>query len=433
MPLGGHAVMRRRVLALLVFALSLTQPAWATVKFLEPGGDATFDLTFWGGGSGGTVATATDVVNTGTHSLKFQTTATPADANLWTTNGTLADAGRRISVWWRGDTRPGLNGQSIITLATANHANFVCAVQMNTNGTLTLFPNGATAATGTNPLQVNTWYRLTFSYTVTNTTTFQFKLFINGTLEATSNAGTLATTGTSQLQLQTDSGFGANVISWFDDVYVDDGATLDDPGNIHVTAKRPFANGTLNGWGILFGSAGPYGSGRAQYVNNEPLDTTSGITNNGTGPATQEFTIEAVAVGDVGLTNATLVGVRGWVYGDSTPDSTGNIIVDGTQTAIALTATKTLFAQNSATPTVYPAGTGADIGAVTTAADVITHLYEGGVLVAYIPSSANFRTLLGVGRDIVRAGPPVIPWLRRVARLEAPPSRVGVWSRRQAA
>lgn len=363
----------------------------ANVTFLEPGTDATQDFSFFVNTTG-TVASDTGQAYTGLRSIKCSTGAGAADANVRAPIGTCADAGTRLSCRIRFDVLPSANPMACIYLLDATLSFEPIYVAVRSDGTLALNLNGVGDALGSTVLQANTWYRLSVSWVITNTTTFTVKLFVNGTIEAShTNDGTMSHVGTSSPGFGIGAGvnMGANKNLWIDDIYIDDGATLDDPGDIRITGKRPFANGTATGMS-LGGSAGPYGSGHAAYVNNQPLDTTAFVFRNGTGPVTEEYNIEGLSIGDVNLAGATILGVRGWVYADSTPDSTGNIVVDGTQTNIALTATKTIFAQNSATPTVFPAGTGADIGIVTTASDVITHLYECGVLIAYIAGRRFF-------------------------------------------
>ena len=54
---------------------------------------------------------------------------------------------------------------------------------------------------------------------------------------------------------------------------------------------------------------------------------------------------------------------------------------------------------NAAGSTTYPAGSGSDIGEITTTALTTVSLYECGIVIAYIPAAVatghNFLTLLG--------------------------------------
>ncbi len=78
-------------------------------------------------------------------------------------------------------------------------------------------------------------------------------------------------------------------VAYFDDIYVDNGSDLSDPGNVHVTAKRPGSNGLSNGFATQIGSGGSgFGSGHAPQVNERPLSNTNGWSSVG-GLATPLF------------------------------------------------------------------------------------------------------------------------------------------------
>lgn len=377
----------------------------ANITFLESGTDATQDLSFYPTTSGAVTSDTSQSV-TGPRSLKCNTGAGPTTASAKAPTGVLADAGRRINCNFRFTALPGAT-VTIVGGQTAASAN-VFLLQMTTAGKLQIVPTGATTVLGTTVLSVNTWYRLSVSYTYTNSTTFRFDFRVNGNLEGSATAGTMSASVTSILNLQAGSNFGANVSVWFDNVYVDDGSDYADPGAgvtnpLQVTNKRSFANGTTNGFTTQIGSGGSgYGTGHAPQVNEQPLSTTNGWSMIGVGSAvTEEYNVENASTGDVNLTGATIKGVRGWVYAKSALAETGSIVVDGTSTNIALTSTNTLFTQNSATPTVFPAGTGTDIGVVTSTTVTTVSLYECGVLVCFNPAAAASTTktlaALGVG------------------------------------
>jgi hypothetical protein len=377
----------------------------ATVTFCEPGTDATQDTSFWTSNTGaqneGTIASDTTHAHTGLRSIK--STVTAADGNeeayVASPDGVCADAGTRISLWVYLSAIPAATS-FIFGIETAGDGSAIAGVGVNSTGTLSLGNGVGSPVNGSTVLSSGQWYRLTYSYVITTANSYTFKLFINGVLEATmtganggTNSGTLAHTGSSDLFIGLIVSIfatnGAILTVWYDDIYVDNGSTLDDPGNISVTAKRAFANGTTNGFSTN-GSASGYGSGNAQYVNgNYPLGTDTTTYNSVVVVAsaiTEEYTIEGLSVGDVNLTGATIKGVQGWIYASSTLTESDKIVVDGTQTTISVTSTKSLFTQNSATPTTYPAGSGTDIGMVTNATAATAKLFGAGVLVAYIPA-----------------------------------------------
>lgn len=364
--------------------------------FLEPGTSATFDFSFIESTSG-TVSSATDQTHGQPHSGKLTRDATTALVVL--PSGICADSGSRVSFWFRLTALPvSING-TIGNIIKDGAPNGICAIQINPSGNLVVAPTGATAATGSAILAINTWYRFCLSYYITNTTTFQFKGYINNTLEATANAGTLTRTGSTKWQFQvTTGGFPNPTSMWFSDVYVDNGASSSsqpDTGDVRVTAKRPNANGTTNDFVTQIGASGSgYGSGHSPQVNERALSTTNGWSVVGAGSAvTEEYNIEGVSVGDVDLTKAPLIDYTGWVYAKALTSETGQITVNGATSNISLTSTNTMF-RKVAGSTVYPAGTGADIGIITDTTVTTVSLYECGVIFAYNLARVSFNTII---------------------------------------
>ena len=145
--------------------------------------------------------------------------------------------------------------------------------------------------------------------------------------------------------------------SGIDDLYVDSGTTLDDPGDIRVAAKRPVANGAVNQFTTQIGSGGSgYGSGHAPQVNERPLNTANGWSISTTTKATEDYNVEGRAAGDVDLSGATIVDYMGWI--NATEASTSNspvthIIVNGTATAKTLTTSYAMYTQ-FARSSIYP-------------------------------------------------------------------------------
>jgi hypothetical protein len=400
----------------------------ATVTFLEPGSDHTQDLSSWPAANltqagASTLASASDQAHTGLRSIKAVTTA-GGNATTASPDGILANAGSRVSLWARFSTVSPGTRTIICEAATAGYGSTVFAIGIDSTGVLVAsgLGVGITAVLGTTALAASIWYRLSWAMVLTSPTSWTLKVYLNGALEiTTTNAqGTLNGGGAitaSTLGVGSDSSSNANfpstgtITMWIDDIYVDNGTDLADPGNISVTAKRAFANGTTNGFSTN-GSSSGYGSGHSVYVNgNYPLssDTTTYLSAVATA-TTEEFNIEGLTVGDVNLTGATLRGVQGWISATSTLTETDHIVVDGTLTAISVTnvaAPGTIFTQNSATPTVYPAGTGSDIGLTTTAL-ATTKLFMAGILVAYIPAVVVADGQEWLGRMASMSGPRIM-------------------------
>ncbi len=281
----------------------------ASVVWMEPGTEATYDTSFYSSVSG-TVVSATDQAYTGTHAVKLST-GSPAVAAQALRTVVLSDAGRRISFRVRFDTTPAAGG-ALINLTQAG-GNNVFNLVLTTGLKLTLTPVGATAVTGATVLATNTWYRITISYTITNTTTYRFDVFINGAYEATVNAGTLTNVTSSTFRCTAAATFGANVNVWFDDIYIDDGSDYSDPGNIIVTPKLPNANGTSVTFDTTTTTTNSgYGTGNSIYLNQRPLLTTGARRQNGVGTASDRYTIESATTGDLNLTGYTQIGYMAW-------------------------------------------------------------------------------------------------------------------------
>lgn len=360
-----------------------------TMTYAESGTDATQDLVFYGFTSG-TVASATDQSYTGPRSLKCSTGSPAATALAQTVSGILADTGRRISYRFQFNSNINAAFVQVSWLLQVDGSTSIQEVRLRSDGRLDNRAFGATTATGTAVLVPNTWYRITVSYTITNTTTFRFDIYVNGVLDSSVTAGTLTNTGTSIFRLSSVNTAGDNFDSWFDDIYVDDGADYTDPGDTRqggprVTAKRPFSNGTTNGFTTQIGAGGSgYGSGHAPQVNEQPLNTANGWSMIGAGAAvTEEYNIEDEATGDVNLRDKMVRGKLGWVYAKALAAETAQIIVDGVNSNISLTTSNKLFIQDSSTGT-YPAGTGADIGIITSTDLTTVSLYEAGILVVFL-------------------------------------------------
>jgi hypothetical protein len=370
-----------------------------TTTFLDPGTDATQDLTFWPNidvSAGGTAASASDQAHTGTRSLKLDTTGTPHTVFLGSGDGVCADAGTRCSFWMRLGATPSTN-MCVLLINQAVFGSGVLGLGVTSSGKIELL-NGFNAASaigaaGATTIAATTWTRIGMSWVITTTTNWTCKIYINGVLELTrTNAdATLLHTATSEFGPTLSKALSGDTISnlqvWYDDIYLDNGTDLADPGDIRVTAKRPVSNGTTNGFTTQIGAGGSgYGSGHASQVNEQPLSQTNGWSMVGAGSAvTEEYSVENAATGDVNITGLTLYDWMGWAFASALAGETASLIVGGSTSNAALTSTPTLFMAAKGS-TTYPAG-GTDIGLITTTALTTVSLYECGVVVAYNPTA----------------------------------------------
>jgi len=397
-------------------------PSAQTVDFMDSGGDATnatsgnTNLITTSGGfysaTSGTVAYDTTNTNTGPGSIKFTTGGSGAVATV-NANGILADAGRRISVYYYFTTAfSNLSAADNIMSIQTSGGTQMFALQVTTGGVLKLVAgtgSGTVIGTGAT-LTTGSWYRISVGYKVTNATTYAIKVYVNGSSSiSVSNSTTLGTNTSSNIVLGwTIASVGNNQVMNIDDVYVDSDADLSDTGDVHVTAKRPNANGAANGFTTQIGSGGsgyPGGcsapSCHASQVNERPLSTTNGWST-ASNATTEEYTVEGAGVGDVNIpSNAGLISDQSWIYlHSSAVCTTGNakIVNNGVSTNITLPTSNAMLT-NYASITTFPSGnTAVGITTCTTGAPTV-QLFEAGIQVAYIPDLTNFPVLVNLSSD----------------------------------
>lgn len=371
-------------------------------KFLEPGGDATFDVSssngFWGGATQGNPVISTDFVH-GTHIKSIK--CGPNVTQYLATNGaTLSDTGTRISLYLYIVALPSATTTflQLTTAAGQDTANIritsTGVIQLWNSETVQIGSSGSTLSTGV-------WYRISLAYTITSTSINQFRLFKNGILDISVSNATLATISSDTLRFGNTS---ANLT--FDvrtsDHYVDDSSSLTDTGDIWVTAKRPNANGTTNNFNVQIGAGGSgYGTGHSPQVNERALSTTNGWSVVAVAATTEEYNIEGKSVGDINIYGKTIVDYLGWVSAKSLLSETGSIIVNNISSNISLTSTITFFTATAGS-TSYPAGTGTDIGIITTSLATTVSLYESGIVVAFINSVPNSGIIRQGFKNIIR-------------------------------
>ena len=354
----------------------------ANIVWLEPGTSATFDTSFFTGS--GTFASASDQTHGQPRSLKLSTGSPATTANADRT-AILADAGRRISFYFRFDAAPS-NDSAFLALRTSGGST-VFLLNLTSARKLKATPTGVTSVTGTAVLSTNTWYRISVGYHITNTTTFVFNVYVDGgAADVTVNSGTMTTTGTDALRFAASTPLGANQNEWVSDIYVDDGSDDSDPGDIRVTAKRPNANGATNSFDTTTSTTNSgYGTGNSIYVNERALATTGARRHNANNStATENFAIENAATGDVDLTGLSVYGYMTWVQASGV--STDKIWDNGSTFAPSPSNFGTAAVKwHATTTTTYPSNSatcGMDRPS-NSSTDAI--LNECGVIFAYNP------------------------------------------------
>jgi hypothetical protein len=357
--------------------------------FLEPGGDADFLVGttngFWGI-INAAPSIATDFVHGGHQkSIKYRTGNFDI---VKTIAGVARDAGTRISFYIYINALPNATGK-FFQLTTAGDGASL-AIQITSGGVLQLRNDAGGVQIGTDGATLSTsqWYRISLAYTITSTSVNRFELFVNGVSSISITNATLTTIVTSKAGWGNSSG-NATFDIRTSDHYIDNSSSLTDPGNIWVTAKRPNANGTTNGFTTSGSPSGGTGTGNAPYVSERPLDTGALVSKVGVGSAvTEEYNIESKSTGDINISTATIVDWLAWWSMSSLVGETLTTIFNGSTSTQAITSTATLYTKIVGS-TTYPAGTGADIGIITTTALTTVSLYECGVIVAYIPAVAT--------------------------------------------
>jgi len=369
----------KRLIALMLFVA--VSCSGATTIFMESGTDATQDFTFYSSTSG-TVTSDSSAPITGTRSILLNTSSPATLAFANSPAATMADAGRRITFRCKFDTIPAAD--AVIFQVRNASSNNVLQLGVNSTANLKLLNTGVISVTGTTVLRVNTVYRVAFSYIITSASVWTVNVFLNGKLEITQNSGTLTNTTGTNFRLTVAAAAGANVKFWFDDVFLDNGTDLADPGNIIVTNKRPNANGAANGFTTQIGAGGSgYGTGHSPQVNEQPLSTTNGWSIASASALTEQYTIEGAATGDVDVSRRdySLVDYMGWIDAKTASAGTRNIVLAGVATNITTTTSFALYTKVAGS-TTYPS-TNTAIGMNNNSVNNLTSLAECGILLAY--------------------------------------------------
>jgi murein DD-endopeptidase MepM/ murein hydrolase activator NlpD len=388
-----------------------------TPMFMDSGGDAnntnggTNILAANGEGfydrDSGTPTVDCTVSETGPCSYKFSATASGVETAV-SKNNVLKDAGSRISMYFNYATLPTTGGSdkdALVAIFTNNDSTFIADLVNVTNAGKLCINNTTTCSTDT--IVANNWYHLSVSYTLTSTTIQSVNVYLNGKLEVSeNNAQTWAAKGSQALVFGAlDTGASSdNVVVHVDDIYVDNGTDLSDPGAIHVTAKLPISNGALNQFATNGSASGttcsPTGT-HCEYVNERPINTTDYLSST-TDNQSENFTIQSASQGDVNITNDAIVGDEAWAYMSSNATcstGTADITNNGIYSAITLPTSNAMIATASAM-TTYPSGNQA-IGLESCSAGTnrTINYYETGLQIAYLTAQKSNVTFINSGGD----------------------------------
>lgn len=329
--------------------------------------DSASNATSGAQGWTGTVSSSTEQARTGLRSLKATT-----EGDEFKRTGLFADAGRRFSfaIYLTGSPS---TERAVAIIAEAGEGT-VIAIRLTADRVLRLFSNAVQVGDDGSTLATGQWYRLCLSWTLLNTTTNEFRLYLDGEIDISLTNANLGNNAASMVRL-----FAPAASTYFADFYVDDATSLDDPGDIHVTAKLP-TTVNANNW-----TAGGNGA-----VNERPLSQTNYVTRADAATIEQNYAIEAAADGDVDLSEATVVGYGSWAWANATTGGIGTpkITCNGSDTSITLTSSPAYYASAYVTSATYPANA-ATVGMVSTGVGDVTFMYECGMLVAYIPGGAE--------------------------------------------
>ena len=296
----------------------------------------------------------------------------------------LADAGRRISMRVRFSAFP-TTTSTIIRPLTGTST--LAEIRLDSSGNLRLYAGASGAAlqaTGTTVLSINTWYRITLSYTITNASTSEWRVYLDGALELTASNPASQPTGSNNLRIGwTGNNPGTSKLMYHQDLYIDDGTGLDDPGDIRVTSKRPAGTGASNAFDTVVGAS----ANRWTAVSEMPATTTNMWRQAGSSQVAEQYTVQAASVGDDDITGKDIVCWAPWVYWSIVAAGGSTLVsmyADGSLVGLTSTSGSNVFQtmESIVASTSYPSGND-DVGLRSTGTTVDTNLAECGIFIAY--------------------------------------------------
>lgn len=350
------------------------------IIFLDPGGDAVgaigyFNIITVTGSASATYDTSQHAVGVG--SYRFEVNAVDSDSYAETTSILGQQGHCRVSFYFRYDLIPD-SPTTILQGLDVDHLDlFRLVIVPEGDGVVVALQDEAlTLYPGVIELLPETWNRISFSYIEHDLDDTDIKVYVNGVEEVSVTALPSGDTSPAIPYLRYGVILNPTIdsVCWFDQIYVDDGDDLADPGDILITAKLP-ATVNDNNWNATVGTGA---------INERPLSETNYQQHTASSGVRQTYTLQTAAVGDVDLTGNFIIGYMGWIWAKKGPGDDGDLpalIVNNTVQPIILTASPKLF-RLPVTSSAYPSHA-AGIGMRSNEEAADTFLYECGVVIAY--------------------------------------------------
>jgi len=376
----------------------LTSPP-SNVTFIDSGGAATGGTQLYSGttvNSTGAISVQTSPTENGPDSIESNAGASGGEAIVYK-QGVLQDSGSRVSFYVNFSTFPSAtNTNQFFAAAQYALGNAPFTLAVSNTGVLEVQTGSGTQIGSSGPtLSTGQWYRIAVAYTINSTAAYNIRVYVNGKLGISiTNGSALNVVGSDVLVLGWEQTSKGSPLAYYDDIYADNGMDLQDPGNIHVTAKLPFSNGSTNSFSTN-GSASGYGSGNASYVNERPINTSDYLDSTGVGQ-TDEYSVEGASQGDINISTYYPIADEDWVDAEEASAGTcsmPSIINNGYTTPIGLTTTTYAAFTNTYQNSSYPAGN-TDVGmtSCTKTGDTTINLAEAGMEIAYTTTDPNSLT-----------------------------------------
>lgn len=348
-------------------------------KFLETP-DAT-QSTLWWRDITGSVIYDTAQKKSGLASWKCDSGAGDAQAYLERSQTSspgdqIPDAGGRFSFYVRFTGLPSAARARIVRVTT-NTSRYWISIRVTSAGVLQLFTTSQEGSDGST-LSTGTFYRLCLCLDQVSGSTFNVKLFLDGSEDISASSITL---GSAYYYGEIIMGWheapGANKVLHCHHAYVDDDAGLTDTGDMRVTAKLPDEVNDDN-----YDATGGTGA-----VSERPISETNYKVHEGKSAVLQDWTLETAAEGDVDISGDTVVAFCGWMWSKHSKDGDAYYLINNGNTSAAWSdqVVATLNIQTF-TGQGYP-DHAQGIGQRSGAAAPDDYLYECGTLIAYTVSA----------------------------------------------
>jgi hypothetical protein len=234
---------------------------------------------------------------------------------------------------------------------------------VDSDGGTTSFFDGITV------LPPNEYHRVGLSYVINGANDVDVNVYIDGVEELSlTGRNTFGQTSGPDLLYGWIGQPGADRLCWFDQVYVDDGDDLGNPGPILMTAKLPASVNTNN-----FDTTGGTGA-----VNERPVNLANYKQQTGISEVDQDYTLEADSSGDIDISGEVIVGNMGWAIAKRGTSGNLGLLIDGVSQTISATTTPAFYHKGASDPD-YPS----TVGLRSSGDSDDSFLYECGSVVAY--------------------------------------------------